>query len=161
MLRRNIKFVAVLLGFAFVFVVLFGRAEAGSQAPRKAAGSFDYFASGYHLTVSARAAASRTPANGDVWNYTPDGGYYHATVSCGTTISSNTMVFAAHVVDTNRPEWGPWVYLQFTDGGSPGPGNDYVWGEFSDEATALAKCSSGATPGNGPWELLSGNLNVR
>ena len=123
MLRKNLKFFGVLLGFAFIFVLLFSRAEADSQAPKKVAGSFDYFASGYHLTVSARAAGSQTPVGGDVWNYTPDGGYYHATVSCGMTVSANTLVFAAQLVDTNRPEWGPWVYLEFSDGGNPGPGH--------------------------------------
>ncbi len=132
----------------------------GKGPAEKATGCFEYYQPGYFFDFNAHASKDGRPVKGEAWNYTPSGGWYHAKVRCVNVVDEDTIIFAAELVDTNVPSWGPWVLIRVDDGGEPGAGADQIWGQFLTESNALSKCMSGVNPSGGPWNVLSGNLQV-
>ena len=126
----------------------------------KATGYIEYYQPGYFFDFNAHASKDGRPVKGDAWNYTPSGGWYHAEVRCVNILDNQTVLFAAELVETNMPSWGPWVLIKVYDGGTPGRNGDLIWGQFLSEDLAKKMCQAGDEPSGGPWSVLSGNLQV-
>ena len=157
------KVLAIVL--ATVLALSFGLVFAAPVAANggengKATGGIEYYQPGYHFSFNAHAAQDGRPVKGMANNRTPGGGWYHAKVRCVNVIDDETILFAAELIRTNMPGWGPWVLIKVYDGGEPGAGVDLIWGQFMSGSSALEKCARGDTPTGGPWNVLGGNLQV-
>lgn len=126
----------------------------------KATGHIEYYQPGYFFDFNAHADTARREAKGQAHNLTPYGGLYRAEVRCVNVISDDTVLFAAELMETNTPSWGPWVLIKVQDGGTPGSAGDLIWGQFMAGTLAISMCGSEGTPSGGEWPVLSANLVV-
>ena len=148
---------------ALVLVLVLSTVVSAGGPAEKATGSFGYYEEGYYFNFNAHEAMGNRPAKGEAWNYTPSGDWYHAMVQCVEVVGDDAW-FVAELVESSQPSWGPYIWIKVYDGGTPGTNGDMIWGQFIDEATAMAACGDPmilmGTPANGPWNLYSGNLVV-
>jgi hypothetical protein len=159
---RGTKMIKVLVGTSalMLLVVISAGPVVATGSTETATGDVEYYQAGYYFDFNAHASRDGCPAKGEAWNYTSYGGWYRADVRCVNVIDDKTVLFAAKLTDTNMASWGPWVLIQVFDGGEPGVGTDLIWGQFLTQADAISKCQGGISPNGGPWEVLSGNLQV-
>lgn len=55
---------------------------------------------------------------------------------------------------------GNWLFVKVHDGGEPGKLVDQAWGSFTDEISAVNGVTGHVAPGDGPFTITSGNLQV-
>ncbi len=94
-----------------------------------------------------------------VFNYSDaDGNFYQVDVQY-VNVSGNEAWFAGPVVSGNVGA-GNWLFAKVLDGGEPSIGLDKIWGSFTTEATAKAGVATMSNPGDGAFDITSGNLQV-
>ncbi len=112
--------------------------------------------------VSSAGAAVRTHAGctaKGTFNYSDvNGSWYTVDVRFAQVVGDQAW-FAGPVVAGNVGA-GNWLFVQVKDGGEPGIGFDKVWGSFTSQAAAINGVAAMATPGDGPFTISSGNLQV-
>jgi len=155
-MKKVIVFIVVtVLVLTITPVVIFAK----GGPTEKATGYIEYYQPGYYFDFNAHAEANGRPVKGEAWNYTPDGGWYRAEVRFAKS-TNDGFLFAAELVETNMPGWGPWVLIKVIDGGTPGTEGDMILGQFLSMSVAINKFNNGINPAGGPWPVLSGNLVV-
>jgi len=87
--------------------------------------------------------------------------WYLVNVKAVKVVGDNAW-FAGPVVAGNLGATAPnnWLFVKVHDGGEPGKLVDQVWGQVTDEITAVNGVTAGATPTTGPVTITSGNLQV-
>ena len=69
--------------------------------------------------------------------------------------------FAGDVIDSRNDAYNDyWLFAKVTDGGEPGYLVDTVWGDLTDEITAINGVTTPGTPGYGEFDITSGNVQV-
>ena len=75
-------------------------------------------------------------------------------------VDGDEAYLAGPVTKSTQSSWiGNWLFAKVKDGGEPGSGVDQVWGEFTDEDTAILGVRTMTTPGSA-YTVTSGNLQV-
>ena len=79
-----------------------------------------------------------------------------------TTVSvlGQTAWFAGPVIASNFGAEGNWLFAKVYDGGEPGKLVDQASGSFTNEVTATSGVAGHLDPGDGPFTITSGNLQV-
>jgi hypothetical protein len=88
------------------------------------------------------------------------GNWYYADVKY-VNVEGEDAWFGALVTDASETSWvGNWVFVKTHDGGEPATGVDQVWGSFVNETIAQNGVATMGTPGDGPFTVTEGNLQV-
>jgi hypothetical protein len=72
-------------------------------------------------------------------------------------ISGKTAWFAGPVVSGNVGT-GQWLFTKVVDKG--GKNKDQIWGSFTTDSAAKNGVATMANPGDGPFTITSGNIQV-
>lgn len=122
--------------------------------------NFGGIRTGTWASTSGSAAVAVTGCTGKgVFNYSDVNGAFYAVDVKYVSVSGDDAWFAGPVVSGNILV-GSWIFVEVNDGGEPGIGVDQAWGSVVTEAVAKAGVASMSDPGDGPFAITSGNLQV-
>jgi hypothetical protein len=93
--------------------------------------------------------------------YSDASGLWYLVNVSTVSVSGADAWFAGPVVASNfGAENGNWLFAKVHDGGEPGYLVDAASGSFTDQATATSGVAGHLSPGDGPFSITSGNLQV-
>lgn len=113
-------------------------------------------------TFTAGGAASGTQycGKGTAYYYDDAGNWYFANVT-NVSVQAPSAWFAARVIAASNPDWlANDLFAKTTDLGEPGIDVDQYWGSFATPTAAVAGVSTHSDPGDGPFTINLGNLQV-
>lgn len=87
-----------------------------------------------------------------------DGNFYKVSVQY-VKVSGDKAWFAGPVVSGNVGA-GNWLFAEVQDVGTPGSAGDLIWGSFTNETAAKTGVALMTDPGDGPFAVTNGNLQV-
>lgn len=95
---------------------------------------------------------------GNAYYSDANGLWYFVNVKAVSVDGTNAW-FAGPVIAGNVGV-GNWLFVKVYDGGEPGKLVDQAWGSFTDEISAINGVTGELAPGDGPFTITSGNLQV-
>ena len=116
---------------------------------------------GTFTAPAGSATATVTYCGKGMAYYSDASGYWYlVNVTAVSVDSANANAWFAGPVVAGNVGVGNWLFVKVHDGGEPAYLVDQVWGSFTDQVTAVNGVTNHGTPGDGPFSITSGNLQV-